>query len=400
MASIKVKFQRSGGLEGRGRICYQVRHERVSRIVATQYELGAEMWDDKRGSVSCGLYFGLLPMRHLISCDVERLAGIIRREEEKGGCYTVDDVVSEYNRYLRDYSLGGFMDMLIERFKRNGRMRTSETYAAARNSFTRFYGSQSVMLDALTPELVEGYEAYLRCRGVVSNTVSFYMRILRAVYNRAVDEGVVSQRYPFRHVYTGVDKTTKRAIPLATIKRIRSLKLPARISSEGFARDMFMLSFYLRGMAFVDMAFLRKSDLHGGYITYRRRKTGQLLTIKWTDEMQAIIDRYPPNPTQYLLPIIRSIGVQERCAYRYMSYNVNRMLKRVAEMADVTISLTMYVARHSWASVARASGIPLSVISEGMGHDSETTTQIYLASLDTSAVDRANSVIIAALDEE
>lgn len=400
MASIKVKFQVLDGLESRGRICYQVSHKRVSRIVPTQYELGVEMWNEKRGNVSSGLYFGLLPMRHLISCDVERLGGIIRRNEEKGEVYTVDDVVSEYNRYAREYSIGGFMTMLISRFKRNGRMRTSETYATALNSFSRFYGSQSVMLDAITPELVESYEAYLRERGVVSNTVSFYMRILRAVYNRAVDEGVVSQRYPFRHVYTGVDKTTKRAIPLAMIKRIRSLKLPARISSEGFARDMFMLSFYLRGMAFVDMAFLRKSDLNGGYVTYRRRKTGQLLTIKWTDEMQSIIDRYPPNPTQYLLPIIRSNEVQERCAYRYMSYNVNRKLKRVAEMANVSISLTMYVARHSWASVARASGIPISVISEGMGHDSEMTTQIYLASLDTSAVDKANSVIMAALDEE
>ena len=169
------------------------------------------------------------------------------------------------------------------------------------------------------------------------------------------------------------------------------------IPALDYARDMFILSFYLRGMSFIDMAFLKKTNLNNGYVIYRRRKTGQQLVIKWTKDMQMILDKYPENDSEYLLPIIRNSDANERYIYRNAGYNINRSLKQIARMAGITISLTLYVARHSWASAAKAKGIPLSVISEGMGHDSETTTQIYLASLETSVVDQANSLIIESL---
>lgn len=153
----------------------------------------------------------------------------------------------------------------------------------------------------------------------------------------------------------------------------------------------------LRGMSFIDMSFLRKSDLSNGYVTYRRKKTGQQLTIEWTKEMQMILDKYPENASDYLLPIIRKRGTNERYTYRNVGYNINHNLKTIAGMVGVSIPLTLYVARHSWASAAKAKGIPLSVISEGMGHDSEATTQIYLSSLDTSVVDNANRIILKCL---
>ena len=110
-----------------------------------------------------------------------------------------------------------------------------------------------------------------------------------------------------------------------------------------------------------------------------------------------MVDKYPENPTDYLLPIITNKGGNERSRYRSVGYNINRSLKKIAEKVGVSIPLTLYCARHSWASAAKAKGIPISVISEGMGHDSETTTQIYLTSLDTSAVDQANSIILDSL---
>ena len=142
------------------------------------------------------------------------------------------------------------------------------------------------------------------------------------------------------------------------------------------------------------MAFLKKTDLKNGYVSYRRRKTGQQLIIEWTKEMQMILDKYPENKSDYLLPVIRNPGLNERWVYHNVGYNINHNLKKIAKFVEISIPLTLYVARHSWASAAKAKGIPLSVISEGMGHDSETTTQIYLASLDTSIVDKANSLII------
>ena len=113
--------------------------------------------------------------------------------------------------------------------------------------------------------------------------------------------------------------------------------------------------------------------------------------------MQMILDKYPENESDYLLPIIRNPGTNERCTYSNVGYNINHNLKTIAGMVGVTIPLTLYVARHSWASAAKAKGIPLSVISEGLGHDNEATTQIYLASLDISVVDKANSLILNSL---
>ena len=252
------------------------------------------------------------------------------------------------------------------------------------------------MLDCLSSEVTEAYEAWHQQRGISPNTISFYTRILRAVYNRAVEDEIIENRNPFQHVYTGVDKTVKRALPIAIIRKIKVLDLE-HVPALDFTRDMFMMSFMLRGMSFIDMAYLKKTDLKNGYITYRRRKTGQQLTIEWTMEMQMLLDKYPENDSDYLLPIIRNVGTNERYTYRNVGYNINRNLKTIAEKVGITIPLTLYVARHSWASAAKAKGIPLSVISEGMGHDSEATTQIYLASLDTSVVDRANSLILSSL---
>lgn len=150
-------------------------------------------------------------------------------------------------------------------------------------------------------------------------------------------------------------------------------------------------------MSFVDMAYLKKTDLQNSCVTYRRRKTGQQLIIGWEPEMQMILDKYPINETDYLLPIITNPATNERNTYRNKGYNINRNLKKIATMLGVNAPVTLYVARHSWASAAKAKGIPLSVICEGMGHDTEATIQIYLVSLDTSVVDKANSIILKSL---
>ena len=163
----------------------------------------------------------------------------------------------------------------------NGKVRTSETYKSTLNSFKKFRQDEDIMLDCLTSEIMEAYEAWHHKRGIALNTMSFYIRILRAVYNRAVEDDIIENRNPFRKVYTGVDKTVKRALPLSVIKKIKALDL-SLTPALNYARDMFLMSFYLRGMSFIDMAFLKKTDLKNGYVTYRRRKTGQQLIIEWT----------------------------------------------------------------------------------------------------------------------
>lgn len=400
MFSIKVKFRPSTAAGHEGTIYYQIICGRKVRQLPSGCHVLPWEWDERRAAVSAPYKSErrqlLITVRDRIRRDIERLTRIGQRLDATGVSYTADDIISEYGRFTHEYSLFNFMEGIIIRLRQQGRIRTAETYRTALNSFRKFSREEDIMLDSISPETMEAYEAWHRNRCVTPNTISFYTRILRAVYNRAVEEDIITDRKPFRHVYTGVDKTVKRALPLPILKRIKSLDL-SRSPSLDYARDMFMMSFYLRGMSFIDMAFLKKTDLRNSHVTYRRRKTGQLLVIGWTKEMQLIHDKYPENKSDYLLPIIRMPGANERSTYRNAGYNINHSLKQIAALTGVTIPLTLYVARHSWASAAKAKGIPLSIISEGMGHDNETTTQIYLASLDTTAVDKANELIIKSL---
>lgn len=402
MVSVKVKFRPSAIAGKEGSIVYQLICRRSCRQVHSGHRLLPCEW----AASACRVRPSHAePARRerveavgmAIECDLRLLRRIIVGfEADADGDFTADGIVEEYGRRAASLSIRSFAGSRIAYLRSCGRYRTAETYRSALLSFMRYRCGTDLRLDMLSSEILGDYEAWMRARGLVPNTTSFYMRILRALYNHAVDLGLIEQREPFRRIYTGIDKTVHRALPLQAIRRLRILDLSADRKAD-YARDMFLLSFYLRGMSFVDMAFLKKTDLSGGRVTYRRRKTGQLISVAWAKEMQTILDKYPRNPTPYLLPIITRPGASAIRSYRNRGYNINRNLKRLAGKAGVDMPLTLYCARHSWASLARASGIPVRVISEGMGHKSESTTQIYLASIDNSSVDRANAKVIRML---
>lgn len=396
MASIQVKFRPSATTgNDEGTIYYQIIHARKVRQLISGHKITHSKWE-AYGTIAGDRNGDTHSIHENIRRDIERLKKIVIRLDCSGLPYTADDIIDEFNRYTQEYTLFNFMGNIISRLLQNDKIRTAETYKATLNSFRKFRHGNDIILDCLDSETMEAYETWHRMRGITPNTISFYIRIIRAVYNRAVEQNIIENRNPFRHVYTGIDKTVKRALPLSMIRKIKALDLSDNKPLD-LARDIFMLSFYLRGMSFIDMSYLKKTDLQNGYITYRRRKTGQRLIIQWTKEMQMILNKYPENESCYLLPIIKKTGINERCSYRNMSYRINYNLKKIAQMIGVQSSLTLYVARHSWASAAKTKGIPINVISECMGHDSETTTQIYLLSLSTSVTDRANALIIKSL---
>lgn len=294
------------------------------------------------------------------------------------------------NRPSKGVFVFEYMQEQIERLRGQGKERTVETYQSALNSFMKFRDGIDLCFDEMDADLMEHYETEMRSTHHLSrNTTSFYMRILRCVYRKAVGEGLALPADPFENVYTGVDKTSKRAATLTDIKHIKQLDLSDHKSLE-FARDIFLFSFYMRGMSFIDLAYLRKKDLNSGFVSYSRRKTGKKLIIRWEKQMQEIIDRYGDSETQYLLPIIEREDGTEHRQYRNKMLLVNRKLKKIAARAGLTTPLTMYVARHSWASIAKTKNISIGIISEAMGHDSETTTQIYLSSIQTNQIDNAN----------
>lgn len=403
MATVKIKFRPSSVDGKEGMVYYQVIHARVARQINTSYRLFPAEWDRRRARIVVapsdrGRRQYLLLLEGKIMEDTDRLEGIITTLERKKGTFTADDVVSAFNNGDCGLSFPVFMREVINGLKRLGKIRIGETYTSTLNSFMRFMEGRDVLPDDMDSDLMVAYEAWLESGGVSMNTVSFYMRNLRAVYNRAVEKGLTVQRFPFRHVYTGVEKTTKRAVPLHVIKRLKSLDLSLE-PAKAYARDMLLFSFYTRGMSMVDMAFLKKKDLNNGILSYRRKKTGQQLLIKWEPCMQEIVDRYNIPGSPYLLPVIGRPGADERKQYINASHRINRHLKAIGKELGMSVPLTHYVARHSWASAARSKNIPISVISEGMGHNSETTTRIYLASLDTATIDKANRLILKSLQE-
>ena len=399
MASVKVKF-RPSTIEGKeGTIYYQIIQNRVIRQLKTDYRIFTDEWNEARSCIIVGSSERsnlLLSLQERIEWDLKRLDMIIRQLDNRKAGYTADDIVASFQSNTEGQSLFNFMQGIIAHLKQMDKIRTAENYSCTLKSFMQFRGDRDVLLSEIDSDLMQLYEAYLHGKGAVRNTSSFYMRILRAVYNRALEKELMEQRNPFRHVYTGVDKTVKRAVPLSAIKRMKNLDLSLQPNLE-FARDMFLFSFYTRGMSFIDMAHLKKKDLQNGFLSYRRRKTGQQLVIKWEKCMQEIVNKchtWDRNP--YLLPIL-NFPNESRKQYKYAQSRINVHLKEIANMIGVSIPLSMYVARHSWASIAKSKNIPISVISEGMGHDSELTTQIYLASLDNTIVDNANAQILKCL---
>lgn len=293
-------------------------------------------------------------------------------------------------------SLPSFVDQLRTQFLQQNKLRLAETYQSALNSFCLYINKVEILMEDIDSKMIEGYESYLKQKKLTLNTISFYMRILRAIYNRAVKSGAIADKKPFSHVFTTMTKTAKRAIPIQTIQKIAQAHITNK--NEALARDLFLFSFYTRGMSFVDIAYLKKTDLNNTYLIYKRKKTGQELKIAWRKEMQELVDRNSSKDGVHLLGILDENSEKSlRFQYHYTQCIINTALKRLGKQLNLETNLTMYVARHSWATIARQKNIPLSVICDGMGHNSEKTTQIYLQSVDAEAIDRCNDKLIAAI---
>lgn len=393
--SIKLCFRHSGIKGKDGTLYYQIIIKRTMHTYTPGYRIYPDEWDKRHSRIVTNNNL-LIKIKNRTDWETQQIYAIIKRHIDKGTYLDFGNIISEFEELNRQQSFSDFLLSQAKRLADMGRTRTSETYISALHSFIKFNNNEDIMLYEITAEVMEDYERYLKNRNLTMNSISFYMRTLRTVLNKAVKLHLIESSAPFQSVYTGIAQTAKRAIDIDSIKRIKEVDL-SLYPHLAYARDIFLLSLSLRGMSFIDMAYLTYDNLRNGHLVYYRRKTGGRLDIRWEQQMQAIIDKYPKD-SRYLLPILTN-NADDRQTYKKLSKRINRHLRRVGEMAQLPIPLTMYVARHSWASIAKQKQIPISVISDALGHDSEKTTLIYLSALDTSAVDNANSEILAALGE-
>ena len=399
MATVKIKFRASSVAGKEGTLYYHIIHQRKLRWISTDYHVYPEEWNARKSSVivsnSNNRQAHLQLIQSQIDWEIKQMQCIIHDKEMDGVSYSVDDLANEIQQLPTSQSVFTFFRQQIAKKEQMQCVGTKNNYTNAVNRFIEFRNQKDLTFSQMTADMMEMYQAWLWNRGVRQNTVSFYLRTLRTLHHKAVEAGQATSNDIFAHVQTTNVRTAKRAISVKDIRKIEKLDLP-RGSSLDKARDMFLFSFYLRGMAFVDMAFLKKSDLKCGLVSYNRRKTHQNLNIEWIKPMQAIIDKYAEQTkdSPYMLPILTGKETSPYTQYRKVEYNTNYNLKKIGKMIGLKIPLTTYVARHTWASIALHMNIPIATISEGMGHNSYKTTQIYLESIDVATINEANRRII------
>ena len=293
-----------------------------------------------------------------------------------------------------------FMNKTIDELKDEKRYGTAHIYQSTLNAFSEFCGCEVIYFHQLNRANLKEFETYLRDKQLSWNTVSTYMRTLRATYNKAVDKKIITENSRlFHHVYTGVKNDIKRALEVEEINKLLN-EVPLKKLPEDLIRCRVWanLMFQLRGMPFVDLAHLHKSDLKGNTLSYRRYKTGGQMIVDIPITAMKLINKYQ-NTNQdspYLFPILSGTKTGEdlyteyQQALRTMNYNLGRLAKK----CGVATKVSSYTSRHAWATIAKSKNIPVNVISDALGHDSIATTQIYLASIDASTVDQANELII------
>ena len=301
---------------------------------------------------------------------------------------------------MKKESFTSFMKQVAVDLQQSGNLGTAHVYRSTLNAILTFQGSDRLSFWEITPEWLKHFEGSLRARGCSWNTVSTYLRTLRAVYNRAVDLRKASYvPHLFRSVYTGTRADRRRALDMEDMKKVfaRLLQSDAITPAMKGAQELFILMFLLRGLPFVDLAYLRKSDLRGNVISYRRRKTGRPLSVTLTTEAMFLLQKYMNREEQspYLFPILHSDEGSPKAyrEYQLALRNFNYQLELLGKALGLKDRLSSYTARHTWATLARDYGAPISVISAGLGHTSEEMTRVYLKDFDVSMLNQVNSIV-------
>lgn len=398
MTSIKARLNRSRlGKDGLYPLVIQVIHNRVKRELYTPYRLNRTGFDNLSEKVVTDR---CCKMRACEIREINEYLIYIKEELEKverslaeRGEYTSADIILSFKARNDMGNFFIYADCKIAEMKNAGKNGTAANYFSAVNAFERYIGSRDIPLNDITRKTVEGFLDFQKQQGNAPNTIVFYVKQLRAIYNKADDEGFVhSTCHPFRRIKLKGNKTPKRAVSKKEIDKVVGLDLEGQHEHRKLARDLFRFSLLTRGMAFVDMCYLRKENIRGDMLVYRRRKTDQMLQIKIEPALKVLLGKYKDADSPYLLPMLR--GNDSYKGYRYIQRRLNKRIRELGDLLGFDFPLTFYVARHTWATLAHEQGIPVSVISEGMGHNSEKTTQIYLTGLNHRVIDRANKTVM------
>ena len=315
--------------------------------------------------------------------------------------FTVSTLANSIERSPKASTVGEFYVELIAGFKAQCKVGNANIYRDSHNSLISF--TKSSKLDFLFTDIdsfwLNRYEKWLLNKNCAPTTMSLLFRTLRSVFNKAIEQGIVKlDSYPFNSFKISKfnTKTKKRAITKDEIKRIIELDLSKERELIQLSRDLFIFSYLQGGINLTDIAHLKYENIASGRLEYLRQKTKGLINIPLQDEALRIIQKYSnsdANSNDYIFPIlnrkIHITAIQKYNRIHKIIGKINPNLKLIAQKANIEANLTTYVARHSFATVLKRSGVNTSIISESLGHSSEKVTQIYLDSFENSQIDEA-----------
>ena len=400
ITSVKLMLNKSRILNnGSYPLVFQVIHNRRKKLLYTGYRMKEEVFDESEGKIMNGVgstftATEVVKMNRELRKMRNRIDTRIRQLERTREEFAVEDILTQnaFGTGKSQFYLLRYINAQIERKQELKKVGMAAAYKSTRSSLAKFIGRPDVRMSEVDLAFVRRYEDFLYSNGASGNTVSYYLRNLRSLYNQAVTDGYHPRgEYPFAKAQTRPAKTVKRALSRTDMQNLADLNLENEPELE-FTRDLYLFSFYAQGMAFVDIVLLRKSDICNGVLTYSRHKSKQLIRIVVTPQMQGVIDKYNTE-NEYLFPIISGEYASGYQKYRLALGRINRHLKKIAVVADIKVPLTTYTARHTWATLARDYGAPISVISAGLGHTSEEMTRVYLKDFDVSMLNQVNSIV-------
>ena len=301
-----------------------------------------------------------------------------------------------------------YIPEVIGMLKREGKFPAMHVYACTLRSYEKFCAEERhpknttaslSMQEIFTPERLKEYEDWLAGQQSSPNTISTYMRTLQAVYNRWMSPGIEGYNpVLFKDVYTKVESRTKRALTAEQMEQLRNTDFSVLTLRQQQVLTYFLLMFMLRGMPFIDLAHLRKSDLRNRRITYRRHKTGKLMVVDVPPDAMRLLQKYrDKTDSEYLFPLLHGGLFMEEHHHRYQETlrHFNRELARLMKLLLPGVSVSSYTARHTWATLAYHSGVPVGLISQSLGHSSIRVTMTYLKPFDAEVIDRINRQVIS-----
>lgn len=399
MVKAKIILYKSKTLKnGEHPIMLRLTKGKKLKYLSLGYSCPPELWDNDLHGVT-PKYPNHNHINHSISTKLNDAVRIIINFEDEDRSFSFDEFVRKFSGKVKHQTVFKFFEEYYQRLRKAGKIGNARVYNDARRSFSKFTKGRDPMFTDIDYSFLKRFEEYHQGKGNSGNYIAVHMRTLRSLFNKAIKEGYCKRvDYPFEdyNINKLKEPTAKRALTREQIKSIIELELDQgeRICD---ARDYFAFSFYSMGMNFIDMALLKPEDINDGRMVYKRAKTGKVYNIKLLPDALTIVERFVGTSDTYVFPILHSRHESKISIYnriRKIEAQVNKNLKKIAKLAGLSINLTTYHARHSWATILKRSGISAGVISEGLGHQTEKTTQIYLDSFENSVLDEANESLL------